>query len=158
MSGRLRVTISDLPLVVQPADEDLVRYAPLGRGESVGPLPATAQDRAAGRTRLEVVVGGWRFEATVESAARAELREHAASSATAHHVGAEITLLAQIPGRVVRLWVAVGDQVEAGQRLLAIEAMKMENEVRAPQAGTVRDLRVEVGALVERQYELLTID
>jgi len=41
-------------------------------------------------------------------------------------------ITAQIPGRVVRLWVAEGDTVEAGQRLLAIEAMKMENEVRAP--------------------------
>ena len=48
---------------------------------------------------------------------------------------------AQIPGRVVRLWVEEGDTVEAGQRLLAIEAMKMENEVRAPRAGTVESDR-----------------
>jgi acetyl-CoA/propionyl-CoA carboxylase biotin carboxyl carrier protein len=157
VSSRLRVTIPDLPLVVHPTGDDITSYAPLGRGEYVRPLPATAEDRAEGRTRLEVVVGGWRFEATVESAARAELRDRAASSAAAHHGGAEITLLAQIPGRVVRLWVADGDQVEAGQRLLAIEAMKMENEVRAPHAGTVRDIRVQVGVLVERQYELMTI-
>jgi biotin carboxyl carrier protein len=157
VSGRLRVTIPDLPLVVQPNDDVVAGYAPLGRGESVRPLSASAVDRAEGRSRLEVVVGGWRFEASVESAARAELRDRVASSAAAHHIGAEITLLAQIPGRVVRLWVAEGDKVEAGQRLLALEAMKMENEVRAPHAGTVRDLRVEVGALVERQFELLTI-
>ena len=43
----------------------------------------------------------------------------------------------------VRLWVAEGDTVEAGQRLLAIEAMKMENEVRAPHAGTVESIAVE---------------
>ena len=49
-----------------------------------------------------------------------------------------VVIKAQIPGRVVRLWVADGDTVEAGQRLLAIEAMKMENEVRAPRAGTDR--------------------
>ena len=157
MSGRLRVSIPDVALVVQPSDDSITAYAPPGRGESVRVIPASAEDRAEGRTRLEVTVGGWRFEATVESAVRAELRERAASSAAAHHVGAEIALLAQIPGRVVRLWVAEGDQVEAGQRLLAIEAMKMENEVRAPHAGTVRRLRVEVGALVERQFELLTI-
>ncbi len=158
MSGRLRVTIAELPLVVQPRDDDITAHAPPGRGESVRRLPASADDRAEGRTRLEVMVGGWRFEVTVESADRAELRERAASSAAAHHVRSEITLLAQIPGRVVRLWVAAGDEVEAGQRLLAIEAMKMENEVRAPHAGTVRDIRVEVGALVERQFELLTLD
>lgn len=157
MSGRLQVAIPAVPLVVQPSDDEVGGYVPLGRGESVRIMPTTAQDRAEGRIRLEVVVGGWRFEATVESAVRAELRERAASSAAAHHVGAEITLLAQIPGRVVRLWVADGDQVEAGQRLLAIEAMKMENEVRAPHAGTIGRLGVEVGALVERHDELMTI-
>jgi biotin carboxyl carrier protein len=36
--------------------------------------------------------------------------------------------------------------------------MKMENEIRAPRAGTIREVRVEVGTLVERQFELLTID
>ena len=65
---------------------------------------------------------------------------------------------AQIPGRVVRLGVSNGEQVEAGQRLLAIEAMKMENEIRAPHAGTVKAIKVEVGTLVERHGELLTIE
>jgi biotin carboxyl carrier protein len=120
-------------------------------------LPTTAEDRSEGRTRLEVVVGGWRFEATVESAARAELRDRAAREAAAHHRAADLTLRAQIPGRVVKVWVKIGDQVEAGQRLLAVEAMKMENEIRAPNGGTIVDLRVAVGTLVERQFELLTI-
>ena len=62
---------------------------------------------------------------------------------------------AQIPGRVGRLWVAEGDTVEAGQRLLAIEAMKMENEVRAPHAGTVESVRVAAGSSVELGDELL---
>jgi oxaloacetate decarboxylase alpha subunit len=47
--------------------------------------------------------------------------------------------------------------VEQGQRLLAVEAMKMENEIRAPRAGTVEDLRVSVGARVEREDELLAL-
>ena len=64
---------------------------------------------------------------------------------------------AQIPGRVVRLWVAEGDTVEAGQRLLAIEAMKMENEVRAPRAGTVESIRVAADSSVELGDELLTV-
>ena len=158
MSERVRVTITDVALTVQPSPEDVAEFAPAGRGEHVRQLSASAADRSEGRTRLEVVVGGWRFEATVESAARAELRDRVVSAAAAHHVGAEVTLVAPIPGRVVRLWVAAGDQVEAGQRVLAIEAMKMENEIRAPRAGLVRDVRVEVGTLVERQFELLTIE
>jgi biotin carboxyl carrier protein len=145
-------------LVVQPGPDEIGTFSPVGRGESVRRLSASAEDRTEGRSRLEVVVGGWRFEAIVESAARAELKDRAARDAAAHHRAAELTLQAQIPGRVVRLWVAPGDQVEAGQRLLAIEAMKMENEIRAPRAGTIKEVRVEVGALVERQFELLTID
>jgi len=158
MKDRVRVTLSDVPLTVQPGDAEVDGYKPAGRGESVRLLRASAADRSEGRIRLEVVVGGWRFEATVESAARAELKDRAARDAAAHHRTAELTLQAQIPGRVVRLWVAPGDQVEAGQRLLAIEAMKMENEIRAPRAGTIKDVRVTIGALVERQFELLVIE
>jgi biotin carboxyl carrier protein len=47
--------------------------------------------------------------------------------------------------------------VERGQRLLAIEAMKMENEIRAPQAGVVEDLKVEIGDRVEREDDLLSL-
>jgi biotin carboxyl carrier protein len=158
VSDRVRVTIPEPLLIVQPDDAQVEAYLPAGSGESVRPLPVTAEDRSEGRTRLEVVVGGWRFEAIVESAARAELKDRAARDAAAHHRATELTLQAQIPGRVVRLWVAPGDHVDAGQRLLAIEAMKMENEIRAPRAGTIREVRVEVGTLVERQFELLTID
>ena len=67
------------------------------------------------------------------------------------------TVRAQIPGRVVRLWVSDGDTVETGQRLLAIEAMKMENEVRAPHAGTVERVHVSVDGSVELNDELITL-
>lgn len=158
MSERVRVAIPGVPLTVQPAQGHIAGFRPPGRGELVRRLPATAEDRAEGRTRLEVVVGGWLFEATVESAARAELKDRAVRDAAAHHRAADLTLRAQIPGRVVRVWVKVGDQVEVGQRLLAIEAMKMENEIRAPHGGTIVDVRVDVGTLVERQFELVTIE
>lgn len=158
MSKRVRVAIPDVPLVVQPVADEIDCFSPAGRGESVRRLRLTTEDRAEGRTRLEVVVGGWRFEATVESAARAELRDRALRDAAIHHRLADLTLRAQIPGRVVRLWVAQGEQVGAGQRLLAIEAMKMENEIRAPHAGTVKEIKVEVGALVERHDELLSLE
>jgi biotin carboxyl carrier protein len=158
MSDRLRVSIPDVPLTVQPSPEDVEGFAPVSRGESVRALPTTAEDRADGRVRLEVVVGGWLFEATVESAARADLKDRAARDAAAHHRAADLMLRAQIPGRVVRLWVTDGEQVESGQRLLAIEAMKMENEIRAPHAGKVKAIKVDVGALVERHGELLTIE
>ena len=154
---RQRVTIASVPLVVQPAPEEVLAFAPPARGEHVRERGASAADRAEGRRRFEVVVDGWRFEALVEPADRAELRERARRAAAEHHIAAAITLRAQIPGRVARLWVAEGEAVEQGQRLLAIEAMKMENEIRAPQAGIVSAVRVEVGGRVEREDELLTV-
>ncbi len=144
-------------LAIAPDAAEVARFAPPGRGESVRPLPASADDRADGRRRFEVIVAGWRFEVSSEPLARAELRDRAARAAAEHAPAMDATLRAVIPGRVVRVWVAEGDAVESGQRLVAVEAMKMENEIRAPRPGVVRDLKVEIGRLVERDDELLTI-
>jgi acetyl/propionyl-CoA carboxylase alpha subunit len=58
------------------------------------------------------------------------------------------SLLAPMPGTVVRIEVAAGDPVTAGMPILAIEAMKMEHVIRAPAAGVVTDVPVTVGAQV----------
>jgi len=49
-------------------------------------------------------------------------------------------ILAPMPGKIVRVLVAAGQQVNAGQGLLVIEAMKMQNEIRSPKSGTVEKL------------------
>jgi biotin carboxyl carrier protein len=49
-------------------------------------------------------------------------------------------LVAPMPGKIVRVLASVGQQVSAGEGLLVIEAMKMQNEVRAPKSGTVEKL------------------
>ena len=63
-----------------------------------------------------------------------------------------------MPGRIVKVLVAAGDAVTAGQPLLVMEAMKMENEIRAPKAGTVADLRVAEGASVDAHAVLLLLE
>jgi biotin carboxyl carrier protein len=151
------VTIAEVPLVIQPDEETLASVEPPAVGELVRSLPPTADDRSEGRRRVEVVVGGWRFEAVIDDAARAELRDRAARAASDLGSAVHATLRAQIPGRVVRVWVKEGESVDTGQRLLAVEAMKMENEIRAPRAGTVESIAVAVGGLVERGDELVTI-
>ena len=52
-------------------------------------------------------------------------------------------LIAPMPGKIVRVLVAAGQQVSAGQGLLVIEAMKMQNEIRSPKSGTVEKLAQE---------------
>jgi biotin carboxyl carrier protein len=63
-----------------------------------------------------------------------------------------------MPGLVLALEVAEGDTVVEGQGLLIIEAMKMENEIRAPAAGLVRRLAVAAGDAVEREALLCEIE
>jgi biotin carboxyl carrier protein len=70
--------------------------------------------------------------------------------------GAEIQ--AVMPGRVVKVLVEEGATVEEGQGLLVLEAMKMENEVPAPRAGTVAGLHVTAGQAVESGETLIVIE
>ena len=58
------------------------------------------------------------------------------------------TLKAAMPGKVVRVLASVGDEVEAGQGIVVIEAMKMQNEVKAPAAGKVLSIAVREGTAV----------
>jgi biotin carboxyl carrier protein len=60
-----------------------------------------------------------------------------------------LRVVAPMPGKIVRVLVSAGEAVHAGQSLIVIEAMKMENELRAAGAGTVADVQVRDGQLVE---------
>jgi biotin carboxyl carrier protein len=112
-------------------------------------LPSAAPSSRRGATAFEVVVAGWQFDLEVEDAQLADLRDRATSGheAAVHHGPTEVRAI--IPGRVVSVAVATGDAVTTGQRLLAVEAMKMENELRAPRDGTVERVAVAVGETVE---------
>jgi biotin carboxyl carrier protein len=143
--------------VIQPEPADIATFDPPQRGERVTRVARDFRERADGVDRFEVVVDGWLFDVTTEPARRAELRERVAKQAAEHQHSAGLIMRAQIPGRVVRVWVQAGQSVERGERLLAIEAMKMENEIRAPQPGVVAEINVEVGQRVEREDELLSI-
>ncbi len=68
------------------------------------------------------------------------------------------SLLAPMPGTVVRVDVAVGDHVEAGAALLAIEAMKMEHSIFAPTRGIVTELPIAVGAQVDSGSVLAVLE
>ncbi|MGH7699797.1 MAG: acetyl-CoA carboxylase biotin carboxyl carrier protein subunit [Gemmatimonadales bacterium] len=67
------------------------------------------------------------------------------------------TVVAPMPGLVVRLEVREGQRVEAGAGLVVVEAMKMENELRAPRAGVVAAVHARVGQAVEKGAALVTL-
>ena len=91
----------------------------------------------------------------------AEIIDPRAWSGRRHsHVEAEgrQQILAPMPGKVVRLLVHAGDQVKAGQGLLVVEAMKMQNEVRSPKTGKVERLLAKEGQPVNAGEVLAWID
>jgi biotin carboxyl carrier protein len=67
-------------------------------------------------------------------------------------------ILAPMPGKIVRVLVQAGEKVEAGQGLLVVEAMKMQNEIRSPKTGTVERLSVKEGQPVNAGEVLGWID
>jgi biotin carboxyl carrier protein len=67
-------------------------------------------------------------------------------------------IVAPMPGRVLRVLVNAGDQVEARQPLVVVEAMKMENELSSPKAGRVKDVAVTEGLSVEAGRLLVVVE
>jgi biotin carboxyl carrier protein len=149
---------SDTPIVVAPDDPGEIFVEPYGDGRVVVHGP-DGDDRwawldykerlADGRAIVEVVVAGWRFELEVEDDARATLRERATRARDEAAATGPLDLRAAIPGRVVAVSVAAGDEVEAGATVLVVEAMKMQNELRAPRGGRVQRVAVGAGDRIE---------
>jgi biotin carboxyl carrier protein len=91
-----------------------------------------------------VDVGGETYAITVEEQTRHIIRTKGGATPG----GSGHTLKAPLPGKISRVAVRPGDLVKAGDTLLVIEAMKMENEFRAGAAGTVAEVRVQAGQAV----------
>jgi biotin carboxyl carrier protein len=64
----------------------------------------------------------------------------------------------QMPGKIVRILIKAGDTVKKGDRLLVMEAMKMENEIKSPQDGVIKELKVTEGQAVETGAELVKFE
>lgn len=100
-------------------------------------------------------VDGWRFDGEALDERTRAIREITAASAGP---AGPAPVVAPMPGLIVRVNVAVGDVVQAGQGVIVMEAMKMENELRATAAGRVRSLSAEKGMAVEKGAILLELE
>lgn len=101
---------------------------------------------------LVVVVRGYRFEIQAR-----DPRRYSRNAAARGADGLQ-TITAPMPGKVVRVLVAPGDQVESGQGLLVVEAMKMQNEMKAQKSGKVIAVAAKEGATVKAGELLATIE
>ncbi|HMC55858.1 MAG TPA: acetyl-CoA carboxylase biotin carboxyl carrier protein subunit [Gemmatimonadaceae bacterium] len=108
-----------------------------------------------GRGRYEIGVDGYRFAIeALDERARA-IRD---LSRAVEHPSGPARLVAPMPGLVVRVSVSEGERVRAGQGLIVMEAMKMENELKAATAGVVRRVSVTPGSIVEKGALLLEVE
>ncbi|HEY9229766.1 MAG TPA: biotin/lipoyl-containing protein [Gemmatimonadaceae bacterium] len=98
---------------------------------------------------------GYRFDVEALDERTRAIRE--LSGASAGPTG-PAPLKAPMPGLIVRINVQVGDAVQAGQGLVVMEAMKMENELRAQAAGKVKAIVAEPGSAVEKGALLIELE
>ena len=93
--------------------------------------------------KQQLTVSGMRCEVSVQDARSLQSRKRKG----ANDAGT-LRLTASMPGKVVRVAVSEGDKVRAGEGIVVVEAMKMQNEIRSPKEGIVKKLLARVGANV----------
>ena len=108
-----------------------------------------------GRGKYTLWVDGYRFETEALDERTRAIRD--LSAASAGPMGPS-PIVAPMPGLIVRVSVNVGDKVEAGQGIVVMEAMKMENELRATGAGVVKSIEVAAGTVVEKGALLVALE
>jgi biotin carboxyl carrier protein len=107
---------------------------------------------AAGGAR-EVQIGDEVFQVRLVDPKRLRGARGAGAEASGR---AQVT--ASMPGKVVRVLVEAGASVEAGDGLVVVEAMKMQNELKSPKSGTVVEVRAEAGATVNAGDVLVVVE
>ncbi len=145
----LRIEGERIPVVLDGVAEPISRIALGDRQFEFGYV------REAEEGRYHVVLDGIDYSVELDDARMARYR----STLDREEVlSGELLVRAPIPSLVVGVEISVGDRVEVGQRLLVLDAMKLENEILATETGEVTEIAVGEGDVVERDQLLLKIE
>ena len=146
--GRFRLRIDGVAHEVDARSTDLglsLAYADSGRAADVAITP-----RPAGEVLLQLP------SATL--IAMVDARRYRRTGGGHVTTSGEQRITAPMPGRILRVLVAPGDQVAARQGLVVVEAMKMENEISATRPGCVKEVAVSEGQSVESGRLLVVVE
>ena len=135
--GRLRWRLDGCVIEVDAVEVAAETYSILLEGRA---LEVRVQEDLEG---LRIVAGGEEFTAAI-----IDPRQWQGRHGHSIEVEGRLQILAPMPGKIVRVLVKQGDAVAAGQGIVVVEAMKMQNEVRTRKTGTVERLLVAEGKIV----------
>jgi biotin carboxyl carrier protein len=151
-AGRYRVVVDG-----QPREIDVARTGSFGLSllfVGDGSVSRSVQVTPAGAAgELLVRIDGRTATVTIDGR-----RAGASAGDAGQNARGEQAIVAPMPGRIVRVLVNVGDQVVRAQPVVVVEAMKMENELRSPRDGRVKDVAVTPGASVDAGRILVVIE
>lgn len=172
VGGRVRVVAverTDRPHVLRVTLDGEAHLLDVARAGDYGlsllpAVPCSEQSRPEKRTvDLQIAPAGTPGELlvhlegrTVAVAVNGRRRRRGPEVGTHGH--GDVSIVAPMPGRVVRVLVAAGDEVAPRQGIVVVEAMKMENELYAPRAGRVREISVSPGMSVDAGRVLAVIE
>jgi biotin carboxyl carrier protein len=145
------IRVGDRAVRAHLADVDGTPVKILTIGDAVHRV---VMQRGDGRGRYTIWVGGHRYEVEALDERASAIRDLSGEGTRA--VG-PAPLVAPMPGLIVRVNVQVGDVLQPGVPVVVMEAMKMENELRAQTAGVVSAVRVQPGAAVEKGAVLVEL-
>ena len=113
------------------------------------------KDRERGKGCYSLWVGGYRFDVEALDERSKAIRE---LSGDRDKPSGPAPVVAPMPGLIVRVNVQVGDEVQSGQGVVVMEAMKMENELRSSSAGRVKAILAQPGTAVEKGAKLVELE
>lgn len=148
--GRMKIGDDEIAVNLETIEGTPLRLVTIG--DRVHRIVAR---RREGRGAYTLWVDGFRFEVEALDERTRAIRD--ITAATAKPTG-PAPIVAPMPGLIVRVNVAIGDVISTGHGVIVMEAMKMENELRAVAGGRVKSVNVEVGAPVEKGVVLVELE
>ncbi len=107
-----------------------------------------------GENNYHVLTEGDLFKISVMDEMKAKLMQRRGAGA----VEGKQVIKSEMPGRIISVKVAVGEKVQEGDVLLILEAMKMQNEIKSPKSGEVKELFVKEGENISADSKLIVIE
>jgi biotin carboxyl carrier protein len=149
---RLRIVVDGQPIDIDPQHLDAVSEVELGVYSILLSGDSFEVRLLAAPVGWIAEIGGRRFSVELR-----DLRDFTGRSRTALGAGRQ-NITAPMPGKVVRVLVKEGDQVETGQGLVVIEAMKMQNEMKASRPGRVIHVNAQPGKTIAAGETLVVLE